>query len=56
MATSSYELPDTKIIDVGAERYKIPEAMFNPTIIEVSVTRTFFKPLKHFILIMHAPS
>jgi actin-like protein 6A len=34
MATAAYELPDTKIVDIGADRFRIPEAMFNPTIIE----------------------
>ena len=41
MATTSYELPDTKVIDIGVERFKIPEAMFHPTVIEVSFHAQF---------------
>jgi hypothetical protein len=42
MATAAYELPDTKIVDIGADRFRIPEAMFNPTIIEVTFGTSFF--------------
>lgn len=49
MATAAYELPDTKIVDIGADRFRIPEAMFNPTIIEVTFGTSFLaiKPFCH---------
>lgn len=30
MPMQSYELPDGSTVDVGVERFKIPEILFNP--------------------------
>ena len=35
MNSTQYELPDGKTIDVGPERYKTCELMFNPSLLEV---------------------
>ncbi len=35
MSSTQYELPDGKTIDVGPERYKTCELMFNPSLLEV---------------------
>jgi actin-related protein 2 len=32
---SSYTLPDGRVIKVGAERFEAPEALFNPTLLDV---------------------
>ncbi|KAH7288136.1 hypothetical protein KP509_31G013900 [Ceratopteris richardii] len=32
--TTSYELPDGKVIEVGSDRFKIPELLFNPALIQ----------------------
>jgi len=34
MQTAQYELPDGKIIEVGAERFKACELLFNPSLLE----------------------
>jgi len=33
--TQSYTLPDGRVIKVGAERFEAPEALFNPTLLDV---------------------
>eukprot|EP00252_Welwitschia_mirabilis_P025606 TRINITY_DN807_c0_g1_i3.p1 TRINITY_DN807_c0_g1~~TRINITY_DN807_c0_g1_i3.p1 ORF type:complete len:443 (+),score=101.08 TRINITY_DN807_c0_g1_i3:281-1609(+) len=32
--TTPYELPDGQIIEIGADRFKIPDLLFNPTLIQ----------------------
>eukprot|EP00246_Nothoceros_aenigmaticus_P013262 TRINITY_DN4491_c0_g1_i1.p1 TRINITY_DN4491_c0_g1~~TRINITY_DN4491_c0_g1_i1.p1 ORF type:complete len:443 (-),score=90.27 TRINITY_DN4491_c0_g1_i1:228-1556(-) len=32
--TTPYELPDGQVIEVGADRFKIPDIMFNPSLIQ----------------------
>ncbi|KAH9312208.1 hypothetical protein KI387_027243, partial [Taxus chinensis] len=32
--TTSYELPDGQIIEIGADRFKIPDLLFNPSLIQ----------------------
>lgn len=40
--TTPYELPDGKTINVGVERLLVPECMFNPANLNVSVLFLFF--------------
>ncbi|CAN6879854.1 unnamed protein product [Brassica oleracea] len=32
--TTSYELPDGQTLEIGADRFKIPDVMFNPSIVQ----------------------
>eukprot|EP00898_Chlorokybus_atmophyticus_P003530 jgi/Chlat1/4178/Chrsp27S04278 len=32
MPTMSYELPDGNVVEIGADRFKLPEVLFNPSI------------------------
>ncbi|CAN7058767.1 unnamed protein product, partial [Brassica oleracea var. botrytis] len=32
--TTSYELPDGQTLEIGADKFKIPDAMFNPSIVQ----------------------
>jgi actin, other eukaryote len=36
----SYELPDCQLLKVGKDRFKVPEALFNPTIFDPSLAST----------------
>ncbi|KEH17932.1 actin-related protein ARP4 [Medicago truncatula] len=35
--TTSYELPDGQTIEIGADRFKIPDVLFNPSLAQVSI-------------------
>jgi actin-like protein 6A len=32
--TTSYELPDGQTLEIGADRFKVPDVMFNPSIVQ----------------------
>ncbi|RHN38704.1 putative Actin family [Medicago truncatula] len=35
--TTSYELPDGQTIEIGADRFKIPDVLFNPSLAQFSI-------------------
>jgi actin-like protein 6A len=44
--TTPYELPDGQMIEVGADRFRIPDIMFNPSLLQVLTVMEVFCMIK----------
>ena len=47
---ASYELPDGRTIDVGGDRFAVPELLFQPTLFDTSAVVRKTRMLLSFIL------